>query len=140
VAAIHAGRSADVELLQATYDALGLWLDWLEWRAFYEPFRGECPACGQDVVVVRMDGEDVVLEVLEVLPAMRCPRCAGNVAQGRLGSDPRSKPCWRCGDTRVVGQDAPSVGVAVGEAGRARLFTGEWRRGDAVHLLHSCCS
>jgi hypothetical protein len=89
VAAIHAGQSADVELLQATYDALGLWLDWLDWRAYAEPFRGECPACHQDVVVVRLAGEDVVLETTEVLPEMRCPRCAGNVAQGRLGSDIR---------------------------------------------------
>jgi hypothetical protein len=138
VAVIDAGRSADLELLHATHDALALWLDWLEWRVFYEPFRGECPACGLDVVVVRMDGQDIVLELVEVLPSMRCPRCAGNVAQGRLGSDPRSKPCWRCGGTRIVGQDVPSVGVAVSESGGARLFSGEWRKGEAVHVLHVC--
>lgn len=128
----------ELDLLHAVDDALGLWLDWLEWREFYEPFRGECPACGQDVVVVRMAGEDVVLEVVEVLPSMRCPRCAGNVAQGHTGSDPRSTGCWRCGGTAVIGQDVPSVGVAVGESGSARLFTGDWRRGEAVHNLHAC--
>lgn len=136
MAVIDAGP--DLHLLRVTADALGLWLDWLEWRSFYEPFRGACPACAQDVVVVRLDGHDVVLETAEVLPAMRCPRCASNVAQGKLGLDPRAKPCWRCGGTRVVGQDVPSVGVALGEGGRARLFTGEWRRGESVHILHSC--
>lgn len=105
---------------------------------FLEPFRGQCPICAVEVVVVELAGEDVVLELMEVLPALRCPRCASNVAQGNLGRDPRSKPCWRCGGTRLVGDDLPSVGVALDPAGHPRAFTGDRREGEAVHIFHAC--
>jgi hypothetical protein len=108
-------------------------------RALTEPFRGSCPACGVEVVVVDLAGEDVVLEVLEVLATMRCSRCASNMAQGKTGSDPRAKPCERCGGTGLVGQELPSVGVAVAEDGRARPFVGgPLARGECVQQLHSC--
>jgi len=103
-----------------------------------EPFRGACPRCDVEVVVVVLAGEDVVLEVEEALATMRCPRCAGNVAQGNTGADIRSKPCWRCGGTRLVGADLPSVGVAVHENGSARPFTGQQLRGESVHVFHRC--
>lgn len=102
------------------------------------PFRGECPRCAVEVLVVDLAGEDVVLEIVEVMATMRCPRCAGNVAQGNMGADPRSKPCWRCGGTQLVGQDLPSVGVAVGEDGLARPYTGSLGRGEGLHVFHSC--
>lgn len=112
-----------------------------------EPFRGCCPICTEDVVVVELAGQDVVLEVLEVMPTLRCPRCASNVAQGKLGGRhedrqfgglSRSKPCWRCGGTRRVGEELPSVGVAVDALGRARPFTGDRGEGEAVHRWHAC--
>jgi hypothetical protein len=137
VAVIDAGPS-QLSLWRATADALGLWLDWLDWREFGKPFRGECPKCHEAVVVVRLAGEDVVLEVEEVLPLMRCPRCAHNVAQGRLGGDPRARGCARCGDTRVIGRDVPSVGVALADDDSARPFTGQRRKGEAVLVFHRC--
>jgi endogenous inhibitor of DNA gyrase (YacG/DUF329 family) len=112
-----------------------------------QPFRGQCPICTEDVVVVEIDGHDVVLETMEILETIRCPRCASNVAQGKLGGQvearqfgglSRSKPCWRCGNTRQVGEDLPSVGVAVDQAGQARLFTGHRFEGEAIHVPHVC--
>jgi hypothetical protein len=90
------------------------------------------------VVVVWLFGEDTVLEVVELLPLMACSRCASNVSQGKMGSDPRSTGCWRCGGSRVVGGEFPSVGVAVAPDGSARPFTGYVLRGEAVHVLHVC--
>jgi hypothetical protein len=112
-----------------------------------EPFRGSCPICTEDVLVVELAGQDVVLEVLEVMPTLRCPRCASNVAQGKLGGKhedrqfgglSRSKPCWRCGGTRQVGEELPSVGVAISADGSSRWFTGERAQGEAVMVPHVC--
>src|SRR5262245_3205012 len=100
--------------------ALDAWIQWADRR----PFRGECPCCGMDVVVVSLGPDDVVLEVAEVLPLMPCSRCAGNVAQGKLGTDPRSKPCWRCGGSRVVGDPVPEGGVLLARDGSASAFSG----------------
>jgi DNA-directed RNA polymerase subunit RPC12/RpoP len=112
---------------------------WIRWRA-HRPFRGDCARCGADVVVVWLDGEDVVLEVEEVLPLMRCPRCAHNVAQGHLGNDERKRArgCARCGDRRVIGREVPVSGVAMAEDGSVRAFTGQWRRSEAVLVPHEC--
>lgn len=135
---VDQAERADIGLWEAVACALDLLADWYDLDPFAQPFRGECPACTEEVVVVRLAGDDVVLEVSEVLPTMRCSRCAANRSAGKLGSDPRSKPCWRCGGTGLVGGDVPSVGVAVAEDGSARLFAGGPVKGEGIHLLHRC--
>lgn len=133
MAVIDAGPST-LDLLRATLDAVELWREWWEHR----PFVGDCPRCGRMVTVVWLFGEDVALEVVEVLPRMRCSRCASNVAQGHLGTDPRATGCWRCGGSGLVGQELPSVGVAIAEDGSARPFTGHLFRGEGLQVFHVC--
>jgi DNA-directed RNA polymerase subunit RPC12/RpoP len=108
-------------------------LDRLDYLLPVGPFRGQCPRCREEVLVVELAGRDVVLDVMEVLATLRCPRCASNVHQGNS-----TAACWRCGGTRFVGEDLPSVGVRLDAHGDARPYTGERAPGDAVHRWHSC--
>lgn len=108
-------------------------LDRLDYLLPVGPFRGQCPRCSEEVLVVELAGRDVVLEVVEVLETLRCPRCASNVVQGNS-----TAACWRCGGTRFVGEELPSVGVALGPDGVARPYTGTVRTGESVQRFHVC--
>lgn len=114
-----------------------LQLDGLEDAA--EPFRGECPGCGDRVLAVTLGGREVVLEVAEVLERHRCPQCAQVEAKGHRRSE-----CSRCGLSGWIGEPLPQssdgrpVAVALDPRGWARWFYGARVEGEAVHLLHDC--
>jgi predicted RNA-binding Zn-ribbon protein involved in translation (DUF1610 family) len=98
------------------------------------PFRGACPRCHGEVLVVELDGEDVALEVAEVVEVFECPLCSGVQARGQA----RGQECYRCRDSGWVGEPLPRLGVAISEAGVVRVFDG-WRvEGEGVYVFHSC--
>jgi predicted RNA-binding Zn-ribbon protein involved in translation (DUF1610 family) len=98
------------------------------------PFRGTCPRCRFEVLVVDLAGEDVALEVAEVVEVFECPLCSGVQARGQA----RGQACYRCGDSGWVGEPLPAFGVALTEAGSVRVFDG-WRvEGEAVYRVHCC--
>jgi hypothetical protein len=97
------------------------------------PFRGSCPRCSAEIVVVELGGEDVALEVREVLEVFACPQCSQVSQKGHT-----RVRCWRCSDTGWVGVPLPPRGVAISEAGGVRAFDG-WRlEGEAVYVPHRC--
>lgn len=87
------------------------------------------------MLVVMVQGVDVVAEFDEVLEQFPCPQCS-QVAE--MGHD-RGR-CVRCGNAGVVGEPLPVFGVAVDAVGRARYFTGSRvaGNGEAVHREHVC--
>lgn len=95
--------------------------------------RGVCPTCGAAVLVVRLEGQRVVvLEAQEVAPPQRCPLCRTIEARGQK----RGPWCWRCGGTGVIGEALPEPAVRLGPEGEARVYAGEREVGEAVHRLH----
>lgn len=102
-----------------------------------EPFRGDCPRCGVDVLAVELaDGAEVVVDVAEVLESFPCPQCAQVAGRGHERSD-----CDRCGKTGLIGEDLPLTGIAIDPAGRARVYRrseGRPQDGEAIHLRHVC--
>lgn len=97
------------------------------------PFDGVCPVCREDVLVVEIDGVDVVAELGEVLEVFRCPVCS----QVEAKSHARGR-CLRCGNTGRIGEPLPEFGVRVGERGAAAYFHGSRVVGEAVHRVHLC--
>lgn len=102
-----------------------------------EPFRGACPSCSADVLIVELaDGHDVVLEPREVMPRHRCPICAQIEDKGHRRSD-----CVRCGLTGYLGERLPDVGgVRVDGEGVGRAYRGRRGEYEAVHRRHVCAS
>jgi hypothetical protein len=99
----------------------------------FEPFRGCCPACRADVLVVTVDGAECVVDVAEVLEAFACPSCAQVALRGHVRSD-----CSRCKLTGVIGVALPLRGVAINSRGAVRSYRGARVEGEAVHSFHTC--
>lgn len=98
------------------------------------PFRGDCPRCWEEVLVVEVAGADVVVEVMEVLETFACPQCQ----QVELKGHERGL-CLRCGNTGIVGERLPPFGVALGADGHARYFTGgRPAEGEGLYVEHLC--
>jgi hypothetical protein len=96
--------------------------------------RGECPRCHADVLVVDVQGTDVVVEPAEVIPEAPCPQCRQVDGRGHARSD-----CLRCGKSGRIGEPLPLRGVAVNfESGHGRVFEGEAFESEAVYHFHSC--
>lgn len=102
-----------------------------------EPFRGDCPRCGIEVLAVDVAGREVVVDVAEVLEAFPCPSC-GQVS----GRGHRRSGCDRCGLTGWIGEPLPLRGVAIDydRGGRGRVFARVRGRtdGEAVYVFHTC--
>lgn len=99
-----------------------------------EPDRWECE-CGEEVLGLDLpNGVRVVVDVQEVTPPGRCPLCAAVETRGQ----DRGPWCWRCGGTAVVGEPLPQPAIALDPYGRARVFKGRRRKGEAIHRLHPC--
>lgn len=108
----------------------------------HQPVHGTCPRCDTEVLIVR---GDIPLDPTPITPQYECPQCRQVANKG----DTRLMKCWRCGDTRKVGQPLPAVGVAIDADGNARRFVrsgdmcgpdGRVRGfyGEAIHVLHVC--
>lgn len=108
-------------------------LEFLRWTLRAAPFDAECPVCTEPVLVVEVQGRDVVADAVEVLARFRCPDCSQVAQMGH-----RRSWCLRCDDTGYVGEALPAFGVALDELGGARWFNGDRGPGEAVHRLHVC--
>lgn len=98
------------------------------------PFRGDCPRCWAEVLVVEIRGADVVVEVDEVLETFTCPQCRSVASHGG-----ERGLCLRCDNTGSVGEPLPPFGVAVDADGVARYFVGgRPAEGEGIYAEHLC--
>jgi Zn finger protein HypA/HybF involved in hydrogenase expression len=100
-----------------------------------QPVLGWCDECGSATLRVRLNGREITLDAAEVVNQVPCPLCKQVLDLGNQ----RSR-CWRCGDTRWIGEDLPAWAVLLDELGVARVGSpADGRlRGDAVHRVHAC--
>jgi hypothetical protein len=99
--------------------------------------REACDACGGTVVVAHLPGtRAVALDAEEVCPPTRCPLCRQVESRGHE----RGPWCHRCGGTGIVGDPLPQPGVCLDADGRARVYAGRRRAGEAVHRIHRCAA
>lgn len=104
-----------------------------------EPFRGECPACSEDVLSVVVDGREVALDPHELYPEGPCLRCTVDQRTGKPLMPVAWERCWACHNTRVTGAPVPAGAIAVAAGGHARVLDHAGAvSGEGAYLPHAC--
>lgn len=110
-----------------------LQLPGLEDQDVVQPYTAPCPCCGEVVLVVQVDGHEVLVRAEEVVEEFDCPSCAQVANMGHQRHD-----CSRCSMSGKLGEPLPWRGIKVAADGLATEYAGWREEGEAVHPFHAC--
>jgi Zn finger protein HypA/HybF involved in hydrogenase expression len=99
-----------------------------------QPVLGWCDECGSATLRVRLNGREITLDAAEVVNQVPCPLCKQVLDLGNQ----RSR-CWRCGDTRWIGEDLPAWAVLLDQGRCGAQGSCVRRTLDSLTLARLAC-